>query len=123
MAKAPAAVWSRGAFGQWVLHAACGLGPLHDVGTTPEGAHRQPSLWSGEVLALDELLHALTGDAEHLPDLLRAHPFAAHEEKSKGCLLTRGIDTRNSSHVTSLVTRPLVKKLGDGTYQARQERL
>src|ERR1044071_1297776 len=47
--------------------------PRFHVGALPDLPHFQHYVWPGEVVAADELLHALTADAEHAPDLCRPH--------------------------------------------------
>lgn len=47
--------------------------PLLDFGALPHLAHLEHDLGLGEVIARDQLLHALAADAEHAADLRRAH--------------------------------------------------
>lgn len=48
-------------------------GPRRDLAAIPDLTHGQRNLRRGKVLTRDELLDTLAADAEHDPDLRRAH--------------------------------------------------
>ena len=69
--------------------------PGFHVFPLPDFAHVKHHVWRGEIIALDDLLDALTTDAaEHAPDLCGSHEMMHGKNHSRHatCRLTRGQD-------------------------------
>lgn len=67
-------------------------GPRFHVGPLPDFAHVKHNLGLRKVVTADELLDALAADAEHAPDLSRAHKVmhVRNHSQHATCLLTSG---------------------------------
>jgi hypothetical protein len=80
----------------------------------PDLPHRQLVVRLGEVTPVDDLLHSLAADAEHLPDLGRAHEVSRCwcHVGNVTCHLTSRQPARHTRHMTRCAAdRKTVKKL------------
>lgn len=67
-----------GRAGGWLIDAPDIAGPSLDVGRAPDGGCGEPCQRLGEVLAVRQLIDALTADAEQFGDLGRSHQLIIH---------------------------------------------
>lgn len=76
--------------------------PADNLVALPDLTHRQVGLGLGEVVGGNELLDALTGDAEEFSDLSGAHEVMHEQDHSHEATrhLTRGQGRADTSHMT-----------------------